>query len=734
VRLTFAPHSHRPVKVLDAPGMSADYYSQPIDYGLDKVCAALGSQVLLFDPDATASMACFVNVPTTADDATTARRGGAFHARPTRGMSVMSAARDGFDDGGSDGVGASPAFDDPSPPPRTGSNTPVIARQYASPPGSEGPGGGVSVSPSLIRPPPERCRSLARGGAAIDVSAVTFARFHSAPTDSCVAVADRRSRVMLLHAVEGSNVLASSPLRRVSDDELLAPAAPSHVVNPHALGVTAMDAFGDVVGVGLGRGGVELFDCRSPRRPIMVLAQQPAWPLHGAFEPAHARAQAAAAHPITSLVFSPDGAAVACGSNDGVVRIWSLSRAAEPVASVVHRHGGVRASWSPTHRGLLATAGGSTDMCLAISDVHRSVKSSPHDGSCIAAVNTMTQLARVDWITGGSHIVTAHGFGAEELASRGGGASAEGFAEFCGVLAPRVDAPARSLCAWAVDMFVGAHGSRPGSRLGVCTAGAGAPVHRPVASSLRGDSSRPPSRSGARVTLPLAPRPPSSAADGAALHPLDCDEWEAVCVSPLDSPRVNSLTVPRGRANRLDLMPLNLGDSGAPGAALHMGMGTSTATNSRILQPQRHLLNNNSAAGSSAGGSGAKPPAAGAESNDAIGCTVSLAGALKSHSSRPLHLARRKRLTGQYLTASGGEGDETLRFWKPFTVSMVPASVTGACTPGSGAPLANVSAGGSRSATPPLASLAAVHRSLPSPAPQWDEELFDAQFGALSLR
>jgi WD40 repeat protein len=469
--------------------------------------------------------------------------------------------------------------------------------------------------------------------------------------------------LMLCHAAEGSSVLTSTTLRGISDDDLLGP-WPRWAL-PHTLGVTSVHASGDLVVAGFGLGGVELYDTRiggAARGPAMVLTKNPLFHDRSAFFETAQQHDIARSHAVTSLCFSPDGSTVACGTSDGLVRVWSLSKPSAPVSVVRHRKGGVRASWSPTHRGLLATVGGSFDGALAVSDTHRTTASSPHDGTALFAVNTLTQIANVDWLDGGSYVVTTHGFSFSELCARANLPN-DAAQHMSHSEAPVIEAAARSICAWHVDLptaspksalsggqFTLASHTRPSSGLSQPQV----PLRTPLGVRPNGDNvgfQKPFALDAAAAMMPMIP---SATASVRLKHPL---EWDAVCISPLDSPAgatLDTLSVPRGRMNRLDLMPLAISDSVAAAGAAAAGAGHSGAsaatgrrTGTRSLTPASFTSSRADSA-----------PLGG----------LHLVGVLKSHSTRPLHIAKRRRATGQFVTASGGDGDESLRFWKAFNV------------------------------------------------------------------
>ncbi|GCC26729.1 hypothetical protein chiPu_0005147 [Chiloscyllium punctatum] len=110
---------------------------------------------------------------------------------------------------------------------------------------------------------------------------------------------------------------------------------------------------------------------------------------------------------VCSLKWSPNGAVLASGGNDGLLNIWLNDPAAninsKPDMTISNHQSAVKAmNWCPWQSGILAVGGGMKDGHLRLWDTK--------SGTCIGDVDTKSQICSLLFLSQHNELVTGHGF------------------------------------------------------------------------------------------------------------------------------------------------------------------------------------------------------------------------------------------------------------------------------------------------------------------------------------
>lgn len=112
---------------------------------------------------------------------------------------------------------------------------------------------------------------------------------------------------------------------------------------------------------------------------------------------------------VTGLKWNKDGDMLASGSNDNMVCIWDLrmssgrNGAVEPRLKLREHKGAIKAiDWSPYHRGLRASGGGTKDKTIKIWN--------SQTGALLGSTATGSQVSSVIWSQHRNELCTSHGF------------------------------------------------------------------------------------------------------------------------------------------------------------------------------------------------------------------------------------------------------------------------------------------------------------------------------------
>ncbi|XP_048400089.1 cell division cycle protein 20 homolog isoform X2 [Stegostoma tigrinum] len=109
---------------------------------------------------------------------------------------------------------------------------------------------------------------------------------------------------------------------------------------------------------------------------------------------------------VCSLKWSPNGALLASGGNDGLLNIWfndpGANNNSKPDMTINNHKSAVKAmNWCPWQSGILAVGGGMKDGHLRIWDTK--------SGSCIRDVDTKSQICSLLWLSQHNELITGHG-------------------------------------------------------------------------------------------------------------------------------------------------------------------------------------------------------------------------------------------------------------------------------------------------------------------------------------
>ncbi|XP_042303764.1 cell division cycle protein 20 homolog B [Sceloporus undulatus] len=108
---------------------------------------------------------------------------------------------------------------------------------------------------------------------------------------------------------------------------------------------------------------------------------------------------------ISSLQWSPDTKLLACGSNDGLLNIWSNDLGVPiqytPLTTILHSSAVKAMRWCPWQTGVIATGGGMEDRCLRIWNIS--------DMKSLGTVNSKSQICSLLWLPNTKEIVTGQG-------------------------------------------------------------------------------------------------------------------------------------------------------------------------------------------------------------------------------------------------------------------------------------------------------------------------------------
>ncbi|XP_034025491.1 cell division cycle protein 20 homolog B-like [Thalassophryne amazonica] len=127
---------------------------------------------------------------------------------------------------------------------------------------------------------------------------------------------------------------------------------------------------------------------------------------HDPRAPAHLVGTAVQQGALCSLQWSPGDDQLASGSTDGVLYIWDsditgLSRSRQPLTTMEQPSAVKAIGWCPWQTKMIATGGGWRDGQLRIWDTE--------SGTCVASVNTNSQICSLKWAESKRCLVTGHG-------------------------------------------------------------------------------------------------------------------------------------------------------------------------------------------------------------------------------------------------------------------------------------------------------------------------------------
>ena len=109
---------------------------------------------------------------------------------------------------------------------------------------------------------------------------------------------------------------------------------------------------------------------------------------------------------ICGIKWSPSGEYFACGSNDNTVMVFS-PKTRLPIMKKRHNAAVKALDWSPTHRGILATGGGSRDCKIKLWNINK---------RCLAnEIDTGSQVCTLKFSKRENEIVSTHGFSQNEI-------------------------------------------------------------------------------------------------------------------------------------------------------------------------------------------------------------------------------------------------------------------------------------------------------------------------------
>jgi len=111
---------------------------------------------------------------------------------------------------------------------------------------------------------------------------------------------------------------------------------------------------------------------------------------------------------VCGLKWSHDGQQLASGGNEGVVCVWNPLRATSPEMRFAEHEAAVKAlAWSPHHRGVLASGGGTADKCIRFWNTLT--------GSATSSMNTGSQVCNLAWSKNVDEVVSTHGYSGNEV-------------------------------------------------------------------------------------------------------------------------------------------------------------------------------------------------------------------------------------------------------------------------------------------------------------------------------
>jgi len=106
---------------------------------------------------------------------------------------------------------------------------------------------------------------------------------------------------------------------------------------------------------------------------------------------------------VCGLAWSPDGKTLASGSNDNLVKLWTMNQPNTPKATLSDHKAAVKAlAWCPWQNNLLASGAGTADRAIKIWNCNTQ--------SLVKSVDTKSQVCSVVWSANCHEIASAHGF------------------------------------------------------------------------------------------------------------------------------------------------------------------------------------------------------------------------------------------------------------------------------------------------------------------------------------
>jgi len=106
---------------------------------------------------------------------------------------------------------------------------------------------------------------------------------------------------------------------------------------------------------------------------------------------------------VCGLAWSPDGKTLASGSNDNLVKLWTMNQPNGPKATFSDHKAAVKAlAWCPWQNNLLATGAGTADRAIKIWNCNTQ--------TLVKSVDTKSQVCSVVWSANCHEIASSHGF------------------------------------------------------------------------------------------------------------------------------------------------------------------------------------------------------------------------------------------------------------------------------------------------------------------------------------
>jgi len=111
---------------------------------------------------------------------------------------------------------------------------------------------------------------------------------------------------------------------------------------------------------------------------------------------------------VCGLKWSHDGQQLASGGNEGAVCVWSPLRSTAPELKFTEHEAAVKAlAWSPHHRGVLASGGGTADQCIRFWNTL--------NGTATSCLPTGSQVCNLAWSKNVDELVSTHGYSLNEV-------------------------------------------------------------------------------------------------------------------------------------------------------------------------------------------------------------------------------------------------------------------------------------------------------------------------------
>ncbi|ODM89259.1 Fizzy-related protein [Orchesella cincta] len=111
---------------------------------------------------------------------------------------------------------------------------------------------------------------------------------------------------------------------------------------------------------------------------------------------------------VCGLKWSSFNSSLASGGNDNAVMLWSL-HARKPIMTLKEHEAAIKGlSWSPHSRHVLASGGGTQDRCIKFWNTIT--------GSCVASIDTNSQVCNIEWSPYSNEIVSTHGYAHNHVA------------------------------------------------------------------------------------------------------------------------------------------------------------------------------------------------------------------------------------------------------------------------------------------------------------------------------